>query len=140
MKLLKTSALLLGLALVPWVGSTAAFASPLAGAIQAVPDSTSAIERVQDRPRVRPRPPRDYPRYPYRTPTYRYYYDGGWYTAPWWLGFGPFSFGFGTPYYSGNWDAHVQWCLNRYRSYDPRSDSFLGYDGLRHRCRSPYRP
>jgi hypothetical protein len=39
-------------------------------------------------------------------------------------------------YYGGN--DHVQWCLNRYRSYDPRSDTFLGYDGHRHVCNSPY--
>jgi hypothetical protein len=28
--------------------------------------------------------------------------------------------------------------MNRYRSYDPGSDTFGGYDGLRHRCRGPY--
>jgi hypothetical protein len=39
----------------------------------------------------------------------------------------------------GGSSAHVRWCLNRYRSYDPSSDSFLGYDGYRHRCNSPYR-
>ena len=31
-------------------------------------------------------------------------------------------------------DDHVDRCASRYRSYDPRSDTFLGYDGLRHRC------
>ncbi|WP_394706316.1 BA14K family protein [Breoghania sp.] len=35
--------------------------------------------------------------------------------------------------------AHVNWCLRRYRSYNPRTDRFLGYDGRYHRCRSPYR-
>jgi len=39
----------------------------------------------------------------------------------------------------GGSSAHVHWCLNRYRSYDPASDTFLGYDGYRHRCNSPYR-
>ena len=39
----------------------------------------------------------------------------------------------------GGGSSHVQWCLNRYRSYDPASDTFLGYDGYRHRCNSPYR-
>jgi hypothetical protein len=39
----------------------------------------------------------------------------------------------------GGSSAHVQWCLNRYRSYDPSSDTFLGFDGYRHRCNSPYR-
>lgn len=35
--------------------------------------------------------------------------------------------------------SHVNWCLNRYRSYNPRTDQFLGYDGYYHYCRSPYR-
>ncbi len=34
--------------------------------------------------------------------------------------------------------AHVNWCLNRYRSYDPGTDQYLGYDGLYHFCNSPY--
>ena len=43
------------------------------------------------------------------------------------------------PYYGyGGGNAHVQWCLSRYRSYDPRTDTYLGYDGYRHRCRAPY--
>jgi hypothetical protein len=35
-------------------------------------------------------------------------------------------------------DDHVAYCLDRYRSYDVETDSFLGYDGYRHRCNSPY--
>jgi hypothetical protein len=31
--------------------------------------------------------------------------------------------------------AHVARCQARFRSYDPASDTYLGYDGLRHRCR-----
>ncbi len=34
--------------------------------------------------------------------------------------------------------AHVDWCLNRYRSYNPSTDTFRGYDGYDHRCISPY--
>lgn len=37
-----------------------------------------------------------------------------------------------------NYRGHVRWCLNRYRSYNPRTDQYLGYDGYYHRCRSPY--
>lgn len=29
---------------------------------------------------------------------------------------------------------HVARCYARYKSYDERSDTFLGYDGIRHRC------
>lgn len=30
---------------------------------------------------------------------------------------------------------HQKACATRYRSYDPKTDTFLGYDGQRHRCR-----
>jgi len=48
-----------------------------------------------------------------------YYDDGGYYNGG---------------YYGGGWRAHVDACLNAYRSYDPRSDTYLGYDNYRHRC------
>jgi hypothetical protein len=28
----------------------------------------------------------------------------------------------------------VEYCMQRYRSYDPRSGTYLGFDGYRHRC------
>ena len=30
--------------------------------------------------------------------------------------------------------GHVDACLQAYKSYDVRSDTYLGYDGYRHRC------
>lgn len=36
-------------------------------------------------------------------------------------------------------DAHVRWCLRRYRSYDVRTDTFQPYNGPRKYCNSPYR-
>ncbi len=84
------------------------------------------------------------PRYGYRHRNYRHYYGGYWYAFPWWLGAAAVA----APYYAepDYYDAepgyaggdHVQWCLNRYRSYNPRTDTFRGYDGLDHRCVSPY--
>lgn len=38
----------------------------------------------------------------------------------------------GPAYGSGS--SHVDACYARYRSYDARTDTFLGYDGYRHRC------
>jgi BA14K-like protein len=29
---------------------------------------------------------------------------------------------------------HLQACRTAYRSYDPRTDTYLGYDGYRHQC------
>jgi BA14K-like protein len=33
---------------------------------------------------------------------------------------------------------HVRWCLNRYQSYNPRTNTWLAYSGRVHQCRSPY--
>jgi len=40
-----------------------------------------------------------------------------------------------APYYSGPppGDA-VDYCMQRFRSYDPRSGTYLGNDGFRHPC------
>ena len=42
------------------------------------------------------------------------------------------------PAYYNYRNSHVDWCLRRYRSYNPRTDMYLGFDGRYHRCRSPY--
>ncbi len=65
------------------------------------------------------------------------------------LFFSPFAFGGGyyyDPYfygpprlYRGGSSAHVRWCLNRYRSYNPWSNTWRAYSGRVYRCRSPFR-
>lgn len=41
-----------------------------------------------------------------------------------------------APAAGGNFDAgHVARCAARYKSYDHRTDTFLGNDGIRHPCR-----
>ena len=37
-------------------------------------------------------------------------------------------------YRGGDYQSHVEACYDRYRSYDEETDTFLGYDGVRHRC------
>ncbi len=37
-------------------------------------------------------------------------------------------------YYDGPGDDAVEYCLRRFRSYDPYSGTYLGYDGYRHPC------
>lgn len=86
-------------------------------------------------------------RYRHRRHGYNHFYGGYYYASPWWLGaaiYAPRP----QPYYApppppvyggyGGGGGHVDYCLSRYRSYDPRSDTYLGYDGYRHRCVSPY--
>ena len=38
----------------------------------------------------------------------------------------------------GGYNAHIRWCMNRYGSYNPNTDTFLSYDGYYKRCVSPY--
>jgi len=38
-----------------------------------------------------------------------------------------------APEYDGQ-EVDAQYCAQRFRSYDPASGTYLGYDGLRHPC------
>ena len=81
---------------------------------------------------------------------YGNYYNNSWpFIGGLVLGFGSgLGYGGGYGYYNDGYygggyrnyggGGHVQWCLNRYRSYNPRTNLFMGYDGYRHRCNSPY--
>src|SRR5262249_18747699 len=54
---------------------------------------------------------------------------------------GPYYGGYDRPYYGGGYysgDAHVQWCLDRYRSYNPRTNTFFVRPGVERVCVSPY--
>ena len=80
---------------------------------------------------------------------WRHYHNRGFYPG-YATGFG---FGFGSPYYyygtpSTYYDYEddepvvainrdrrtVDYCKRRFKSYDPRSGTYLGYDGRRHPC------
>ena len=77
------------------------------------------------------------PRYRSRQRHNRHYYDGFWYAVPFWLGaLAAGSYDDGEPYRADG--AHVDWCLDTYRSYNRRTDTYRGYDGYDHLCISPY--
>lgn len=62
--------------------------------------------------------PRNYYGYP------RYYYAPGpayYYPPP-------------RAYYGRPYDPAIAYCMRRFRSYDPYSMTYLGYDGYRHPC------
>ena len=55
-------------------------------------------------------------------------------------GNGYYGGGYGDGYYNGGYanggyDDYDVACAHRYRSYDPYSNTFMGYDGYRHLCR-----
>jgi hypothetical protein len=63
-------------------------------------------------------------------------------TAPYGYYGGPYPYAYGGPYYYPAYrgvvaDDAVAYCMQRFRSYDPRSGTYLGYDGYRHPC--PYK-
>ena len=65
---------------------------------------------------------------------YGYYGDPGYYYAPGYYDNGYYDQGpvVVAPVPEGD-DAGA-WCMQTYRSYDPRSGTYLGYDGYRHPC------
>ncbi len=51
-------------------------------------------------------------------------------------GYGYYDYAPPPGYYRGSSDdAWLDYCFSRYRSFDPRSGTYLGYDGRRHYCR-----
>lgn len=66
------------------------------------------------------------------TQPYGYYGYPGYYGPAYGPAYGvPAPYVVAPPPYAG--DA-VAYCLQRYRSYDPYSGTYLGFDGLRHPC------
>jgi BA14K-like protein len=74
--------------------------------------------------------------------------QGGYYGGGGYYGNGPYyagqSYGYTQPYDDGDADAiegspqgddgSVNYCMQRFRSYDPASGTYLGNDGARHPC------
>ncbi|MCC8235699.1 BA14K family protein [Pinisolibacter aquiterrae] len=79
----------------------------------------------------RPPPPRYYGG--------RYYRDDGWdpgaAAAAGIIGLAVGAIAAGAASQAATDDGHVDRCLRRYRSYDPSTDAYRGYDGRLHRCR-----
>jgi hypothetical protein len=136
LKVLGLAAIVAGGALAMTSGPASAVMLPAAGG--QVVSSAGLVQEVAERPPRR----RFSGRHPYwqhrhyrnRRPGFHFYFGGWWYAQPWWRTTPPPL----LPEARGS--AHISWCLNRYRSYNPATDMFFGFDGRYHRCRSPYRP
>ena len=79
-------------------------------------------------------------------PSYSYYGYSPGYTTTYTYSYSPRAYAY-SPGYTYNYgygpDAYgyvqqgggdVGYCMRRFRSYDPRSGTYLGFDGLRHPC------
>lgn len=72
----------------------------------------------------------------------RYRHGGYYYENPWWLlpmvGAGIAIGAAGAHDGGGYGSRHVQWCLDHYRSYNPRTNTWVSYSGNVRQCISPY--
>jgi hypothetical protein len=74
----------------------------------------------------------------------RHFHDGFYYETPWWTL--PLIVGgsLAANNYNDDYDdedygsSHVEWCLDHYRSYNPRTNTWVSYSGEVRECRSPY--
>ena len=74
----------------------------------------------------------------------RHYHRGHYYETPWWTlpliigGSIAANNAYDDDYGDGYGSRHVEWCLDRYRSYDPRTNTWVAYSGRVNQCNSPY--
>ena len=71
----------------------------------------------------------------------RHYYRGYYYATPWWtlpLIGGAYALGAQDRHDHRYGNAHVEWCLDRYRSYNVRTNTWVSYSGQVRQCVSPY--
>jgi hypothetical protein len=59
---------------------------------------------------------------------------GGLLATPYYDGYGYDGYGYGYGYEAPVDDSAVAYCVQRFRSYDPASGTYLGNDGYRHPC------
>ena len=72
----------------------------------------------------------------------RHYHRGRYYETPWWtlpliIG-GSIAANNYDDYDGGYGNRHVEWCLDRYRSYNPRNNTWVSYSGRVRECISPF--
>ena len=70
----------------------------------------------------------------------RNHYNGSNFVLPLIIGggFGAYDYYDDDYGYARASNKHVRWCLNRYRSYNPRTNLWVAFSGKRHQCESPY--
>ena len=68
----------------------------------------------------------------------RFYYNGWYYNSPWWtvpvIGAGVVALTNGN----GSGKSHKAWCSGRYKSYNPKTNTYVSSSGKLKQCNSPY--
>jgi hypothetical protein len=65
---------------------------------------------------------------------YTHYYQGYYYATPWWMGGPPAVVVRERPRRPNYARRHVEWCYKHHRTYDPRSNTYIGRDGRPREC------
>ena len=116
---------------------------PLAGSQQNVNDGMVQLAASKKERRMRSNweSRRDGRRCSKRSGNCRHFHNGYYYETPWWTlpliiggAIAADNFDNGGGY--GN--RHVEWCFDHYRSYNPRTNTWVAYSGQVNRCNSPY--
>ena len=77
----------------------------------------------------------------------RNFYRGQYYETPWWtlplivgggIAANNYNDDYDDDYDVASGSSHVEWCLDRYRSYNPRTNTWVSYSGEVRECNSPY--
>ena len=78
----------------------------------------------------------------------RHFHDGYYYETPWWtlplivgggIAANNYNDDYDDDYDGGGYGGrHVEWCLDHYRSYNPRTNTWVSYSGNVNQCNSPY--
>ncbi len=74
-------------------------------------------------------------RFSYRRDNYIHFYDGYYYREPWWTVTVPLAVYDDDDDWS---EDHVQYCSERYRSYNPNDNTWVSYSGEVRECESPF--
>jgi len=78
----------------------------------------------------------------------RHFHNGYYYETPWWtlplivggdIAANNYNDDYDDDYDGGGYGGrHVEWCLDHYRSYNPRTNTWVSYSGNVNQCNSPY--
>jgi hypothetical protein len=77
----------------------------------------------------------------------RHFHDGYYYETPWWtlplivggsVAADRYYDDYDDDYEVAYGSSHVEWCLDRYRSYNPSTNTWVSFSGEVHECVSPY--
>ena len=66
----------------------------------------------------------------------QHFHQGYYYENPWWIL--PLVVGGVIAAADNGGGSHVQWCSSHYRSYNARTDTWVGNNGVHYRCNSGY--